>query len=313
MIKNFIYLDEQKLYSFSSQLFEGITDYVLNERVIDESNQINSKEKLLSSKKIADVIRETSQSTEKKFLHDHAFNLFENELISSNKLIDCHSVPLSKDNLNQELKNKSFIKISATAKFLDTKYIADIFEDFRTLAESFATAELYEEMRTEEAKIIVETDKTKRAKLSKTYETNLRLAIHHSMFENDSFLPEKFVQSLNYLLNFGYQDDLYLRQVMNEVLFSSLLDRRSLRGSISDIIHKYGRITEKKFIVLGVVSHGFDLQEAKPLEEDELSDSSGFKDRIANLSEHLTLLEQNIRDKQDNEIIIDPIAIYTEL
>lgn len=33
MIKNFIYLDEEKLYSLSSQIFEGVTEYVLN-RVI---------------------------------------------------------------------------------------------------------------------------------------------------------------------------------------------------------------------------------------------------------------------------------------
>ena len=30
-IKSFIYLDDYKMYSFSSQLFEGITQYILKE------------------------------------------------------------------------------------------------------------------------------------------------------------------------------------------------------------------------------------------------------------------------------------------
>jgi len=35
MIKNFIYLDEEKMYSLSSQLFEGVTEYVLHESSIE--------------------------------------------------------------------------------------------------------------------------------------------------------------------------------------------------------------------------------------------------------------------------------------
>lgn len=32
-IKSFIYLDEDKMYSISSQLFEGMTQYILQENV----------------------------------------------------------------------------------------------------------------------------------------------------------------------------------------------------------------------------------------------------------------------------------------
>lgn len=88
MIKNFIYLDEPKLYSFSSQLFEGVTEYVLNNEYLENSEDDKQKGTIASGRVIANVIREASSSTTKKFLHDHSFNLFEKELISSGKMLD---------------------------------------------------------------------------------------------------------------------------------------------------------------------------------------------------------------------------------
>lgn len=33
LIKNIVYLDVDKMYSMSSQVFEGVTEYILNEKV----------------------------------------------------------------------------------------------------------------------------------------------------------------------------------------------------------------------------------------------------------------------------------------
>ncbi|ELL0595144.1 hypothetical protein Q6U54_000722 [Vibrio vulnificus] len=313
MIKNFIYLDEPKLYSFSSQLFKGITEYVLNEHSIDESNQQQSKEKILSSKTIADVIRETSKSSEKKFLHDHAFNLFESELIESEKLIYCESENVTIEGLSEELKNKSFIKIKAKAKFIDSQYLVDIFKNFSELGESFAIIDLFEEMLTEEIKILSEADKSKKSKLLTAYEKNLQLAIYASMFENDSYLPKRFLEAFTHVLDFSYKGNLYFFQERGNVLFSTLINRDNLRNNITDLIHKYGRATEKEFTVLGVVSHGFKSEVVTPMNNEDIAPESSLKERMANLSEHIIVLESKTSGKQEREIIIDPIAIYTEL
>lgn len=316
MIKNFIYLDEQKLYSFSSQLFEGITDYVLNEELLDKSSEKSSKDgtPITSSQIIANVIRETSKSTEKKFLHDHSFNLLERELMESDKLIDCSSQLVTIDWLSQELQGRSFIKIKTKAKFIDTRHLYNVFKDFRTLGESFATVDLCDDMIAEEAKIIDATrDKAKKAKLLKEYETNLKLAVAHSMFKSNSYLPEKFIEAFTHLVNFGYEGNLYFYQAQDEVLFTSLLQRDFLRGNITDLVHKYGRATEREFTMLGLVSHGFESVQGNPLENEDIDPSRGFRPRIANLSEHMIILEQGISGKEKNELLIEPIAIYTEL
>ena len=47
-IKSFIYLDDYKMYSFSSQLFEGITQYILKEDVQAAEEQHEQKGRILS-------------------------------------------------------------------------------------------------------------------------------------------------------------------------------------------------------------------------------------------------------------------------
>ena len=91
MIKNFIYLDEEKMYSLSSQIFEGITEYVLNESGTSNQDSESQKGPVGSGKILADVIISTSKATEKKFFHDHSFTLFENHLMEQNRVLDISS------------------------------------------------------------------------------------------------------------------------------------------------------------------------------------------------------------------------------
>lgn len=42
--KEFIYLDEEKMYSLSSQIFEGITEYVLSESASSNNESESQKD-----------------------------------------------------------------------------------------------------------------------------------------------------------------------------------------------------------------------------------------------------------------------------
>ena len=61
MIKSFIYLDEQKMYSLSSQIFEGITEYVLSESGSENQNSESQKGPVGSGRVLADVIKSSSK------------------------------------------------------------------------------------------------------------------------------------------------------------------------------------------------------------------------------------------------------------
>ena len=68
MIKSFIYLDEEKMYSLSSQIFEGITEYVLNEHSSENQESENQKGPVGSGKVLADIIISSNKQRKNFFM-----------------------------------------------------------------------------------------------------------------------------------------------------------------------------------------------------------------------------------------------------
>lgn len=65
MIKNFIYLDEEKMYSLSSQLFEGVTEYVLNESLSGKVESEEQKGSVGSGRILGDILRNSEKKQRK--------------------------------------------------------------------------------------------------------------------------------------------------------------------------------------------------------------------------------------------------------
>ena len=68
MIKNFIYLDEEKMYSLSAQIFEGVTEYILNERSSELENAESQKGPITSGKILGDILRQVDNKIEKRIV-----------------------------------------------------------------------------------------------------------------------------------------------------------------------------------------------------------------------------------------------------
>ena len=89
MIKNFIYLDEEKMYSLSSQLFEGVTEYILNDSTSSTEGSEEQKGPVGSGKILGDILKNSERSTEKKFLNDYSYFIFEKKTIGRRKGFSC--------------------------------------------------------------------------------------------------------------------------------------------------------------------------------------------------------------------------------
>ena len=76
------------------------------------------------------------------------------------------------------------------------------------------------------------------------------------------------------------------------------------------LVKKYSRKTEKEIVVFGLISQAF--SGSKP-EMDDKKDYPNMKAALMNLVDHLTNMEGSISGKQDNEVVIDPIAVYVEV
>ena len=79
-IKSFIYLDNDKMYSISSQLFGGLTEYILQDSKKTATEDDQQKKHAFSGKIMREIYQLEKGSSEKRFFHDYAYSLFEKNL-----------------------------------------------------------------------------------------------------------------------------------------------------------------------------------------------------------------------------------------
>ena len=307
MFKQFLYLDEQKMYSLSSQLFEGITEYILNENQSSENEETKQNGPLGSGRIMADVINSTIKSTEKKFLHDHSFILLENELLKRNHIL---YIDDNTTITNDDLEKFSFIKIKAKAIFNDINKINELFENYNSLGESLT----YLRIEGEIEKILQNipdglsekelTQINQKIKMLRKKDNIIKEAEKNNLRKDDDFL-----KNLSLLTNYGFSEDFEIQQRINNLLFTSTLNRKNLRESEKSLIKKYSRQSEKEIIILGIITQTLkeNTLEIKQIE------GRNMKEGLSNIIEHLANIERSLFGKAPNEIIIDPIAVYIEL
>lgn len=312
MIKSFIYLDEQKMYSLSSQIFEGITEYVVNENSSEKENAESQKGPVASGRVLADIIKSSSKATEKKFLHDYSYSVFEKYLIDQNRVLSVTSPTLEMQTLQTSINDYSFIKVKLQAVFNDVEKITELFTHFNTIGEALAHMGAFEKInkiRLELEELKLQADnKHYKSQLDNEYKrlTNLSVLAKQSGLYQDP----KFLSNLALLIKYGFSDQFEIQQNGSEVLFTSCLKRECLRENEDLLVKKYSRKTEKEIVVFGLISQAF--SGSKP-EMNDKKDYPNMKAALMNLVDHLTNMEGSISGKQDNEVVIDPIAVYVEV
>ena len=284
MIKNFIYLDEYKMYSLSSQIFEGITEYLVNTDYKEEENNDSQKGNLGSGRILADIIKDGNKTEERKYLHDYSYILFEKYLVENNKVADINI--LNNDlNIVESCTNTSFIKIKGKATFNDMESLVSTLKDFNKLGKAFSYMNIMK-------------GKGNNFKNTEEYAKN-----------NGLKLEPKFIESMTTLLEYGYDKQLEIQINHKEYLFSTNIKREYLREDEKLLIKRYSRETEKEFVLFGIVT-----QCQETITKDDIEkNNDNIKVAIMNMVTKLTDVETSFTGKLPHEIIIDPIAIYTEL
>lgn len=288
-LKNFIYLDKDKMYSISSQMFEGIAQELLKEETLENEDSETQEGPLLSGKVLADVVKNTTKSTEKKFLHDYSFTLFEKELNDKQIILDISD--LKQQEINEKIESFSFIKITKEVTFNDHLKLQDFFSKFNQFGTAISRMVIFGDEQ-----VLEGLGKQRRDKYIKEKESELHQ-------------DPKFLESFILLSKQGFNDNFEVSQTVDNLLITSYLNRCYLRESENILIRKYSRKTNVKVSVIGTVSQYLMSNNATP-KEDFDGDLSAH---MRNMFEHLANVEYSISGKSDNEIVIDPIAAYIEL
>ena len=162
-IKNFLYLDEYKMYSISSQIFEGITEYLTNYTGITKEENEEQRGPFGSGKVMADILRSNSGSEERKYLHDYSYTLFEKHLRDEARVLSASETNV--ESVFQSISEASFVAITGKPAFNDVKIIKSTIESFNQIGEAltFLTNSDEIEERQEQLKNLAGTTKDRNA------------------------------------------------------------------------------------------------------------------------------------------------------
>lgn len=307
MIKSFIYLDENKMYSISSQLFEGMTQYILQENVVGNEERDEQKGAILSGRFMADMMFQQRTTSEMKSLHDFAFNLFENELLSRALLYDIQDTDSA-----ETLKEKGFVRVKGKIFFSDyakTLFTIDHFNEIGKAIGSLQFQSLLQQINDLENEATKEKEREKKNKKQIAIkEANKR--IDEFLKQNGLQIDEKMVKNISTIISYGYRDSYEVKLVIDNVpiIYSAIINQDYLKEPEHVLVSKYSRLTEKEFTIVGIVTQvGKEKTKLPQLEGNEMKGATQF------VNVQIAKLEEQFSGRSTNEIIIDPIAIFSEL
>lgn len=306
-IKSFIYLDENKMFSISSQLFEGITKYILQEDTTSYEEQNEQKGQFLSGRFMADMMFQGTVKSEMKYLHDFAFNLFEKELISRGLLYEVKST----DDI-ASLRDKGFVKITGQILFSDYGKMRDTIEHFNELGRAFGEIQfggISQEMDEAIKQNNQIKDREKKNKQNQAIKA-VKSRIDEYLKEAGLILSDQYIKNLSTIMQYGYRDNYEIRLNIpeSELYCTAIINHTYLKEPEQILVSRYSRLTEKQFTIIGILTQvGNDKTELlQPTGNDMKNATQGFTTQIANI-------EEQFNGRCTNEFIVDPIAILTEL
>lgn len=290
MIRNFVYLDSEKLRSLSSQLFEGVTDSVLKAEADETTAEESQKGPVGSGQVIADIFKKRRSTTEMRFLEDHAYTLFENQIMQSKVALEVYDGvgPLA-------FEGSFFVRVTGKLNINDTRATTDLISDFNTFGAALFRVSNQTELEAKSiGKTITDKDIEKLAKTSGMQ------------------MDPKFLASLSSLIKFGFKGMMEFQITQAGRLFSAPLRREYLREPEELTIQKYSRHSQADFTMLGVITQSGLMQPLNAV-PDDVKDAANLKHAIRGMSEHMRVLEDTFSGAVENETVIDPLAVYQTL
>ncbi|MGE4337908.1 MAG: hypothetical protein AB7E55_18295 [Pigmentiphaga sp.] len=309
-MKSFIYLDKFKMYSLSSQLMEGVTEYILEEKRNITTDELGQKGPVASGRIMAEIIEKTSANYEKKFLHDYAYSIFEKRLEEINKYINIDSSTTLSD-IQETVKHSQIVRVKGKAKIVD--FLA--FHKSLTSMEAISQALGVVTHNGERESILMEMEAisggagSKKGEIQQLNNRLKSLSDPKAFGQDDN--TKLYQKYLAQLLDMSFGDTLELAMEFSDFKVSADMDRDCLRESERSLVKKYSRLTEVEFVMLGVVTQVGELEGQQ--ESQEITEDHSMRDAMTMNISALSAMENSLRQRRSNEIILDPLAVYVEL
>ena len=270
-IKEFIYLDTEKVKSILSQLEKGLPVSSNETTKIDTGIGATIGAGFLNwfKAETSSNVLSSNQNDETKILHDYMYNYIELELKNNKKLLNIHNTTKQDNKLPKNLNENSFVLLEGKIKINDYNQILSILENMNDLNVALQVLSINANPLLNGVWENVETDlKVKSQLLNNDFVKSAKLIIEH-------FYKNKLI-----ITCFPYAKNNFLS-------FNGPLKRECLRDDIDDILFKYGRSPSVKWHVFGKIS-----SIENPHKKTESTDNK-YKRIMENWDEILNIINNN--------------------
>ncbi|MCK4475164.1 MAG: hypothetical protein KAU16_00365 [Methanophagales archaeon] len=297
-VKDFIYLDMDRVRSFTSQLYQGIPESIdtKNGREQDIKGKVKGGVPLLISGGLEGSLLFRQEKTETKSLQHHIYVLFENKLNDLNELKVLDGKFDEKDwvdgGVREDLKETDFIKITANVKIFDYEYLDNVFKIIKELPSTIAEL------------ISMDSTKDKRKQVKK----NLLKEMGVHDWGNT-------INSISKFINTMYKGIISLKiypvSTDSTPYLLGRLNKNYLQYDRENLLFQYGTEPNQKWTIVGQISTIPD-EKGTTVEEPQLKDEYNMLD-MENMMEYILKIMVTTGLKFSvsyPSIGIIPLAIY---
>lgn len=303
----FVYVDPYKLYSFSSQLFSGLTDSIIQRTHVASEQSEEQKGPVGSGRVLADIAAHQTGTEERRFLFDYAYTLMERELTERGALIEV--TPKSSPGLD-ELRAARFVKVTGATSFQDADGIAGLLRDFNKMVDYVAHLSTFQARVAALAELKDKLEQVHDKQKRKAIEAQALARLNRPPVEKQD---EKQMEGMAFLLSRGFGDrfEVHLRPNGrdSELVFSAILEPSNMRDTVRTLLAKYSRLPQNDFTIVGVVSHVGKRQPAPSY----AGAPTTLGQALRQMSGQVQALDDWFSGPTEQEVSVDPIAVYREI
>lgn len=300
-IRDFIYLDKDRVNSLYSQVNEGVVEAIVNSYV--SSKETGEKvTKTILGQSTEDKVGEYSNVTENKILHDHIYNKLE-EILKDNIYIP---EDINEENYKEKLQDKFMIKIKGKVKIHNYNRMKMYLEEFNNIGEIVAYS-IYSNN--------TDTNNDAENKSGKQkYEENKQLKeLAKSMgLKQDSKMLDGLKKMIELFNDNGFE--LIIQGDNQQIIYRVVLDTTYLRLNTDMLRILYTQNPMNEWTIVGQITYIPNIETNKNSNNvQDVDEQPGIREAYKNMIDVTASFEDVFFISNKNiEITINPIAIYRE-
>lgn len=280
MLKDFIYIDRDRLYSLYSQLFQGVAESIVE--AFTSGKEDTKKERSLEQNLI-----EASYKVKNVILFDHIYNSLEDKLAPQ-------LLQVNESTTLDDLKPSSYIKVAGKATIEDFERLIFLLKNFNDIGMAFATM------------TVLNANKAS----TQNGKSSSKNSIEQYAKDNGLFLDKKSTESMVKIIENFHGRDLDVTIEPNSAnlgaFFKATLDEKNMRLSSNMVRKIYGNKPIMDWTIVG------EITSFQPRKDAACSIYSNTFSEMFSKMAAIDSLFEIVNDRQNRIIRIAPIAVYIE-